>query len=249
MVRINKYLAKCNVGSRRKVEEFILAGRVQVNGKKVTDLAYQIDQETDKVKFDNKLLELPQETIYIMLNKPVNYLVTAKDDFDRKTVFDILPDFKTHLFSIGRLDYMSDGLLLLTNDGDFADKIIHPRNKLPKVYKVTIKGKLDKSALEKLRSGVVIDGKKTNPAIVHVNSSAENKSVLKMTIFEGRKRQIRYMIKAVGSEVLQLRRLQIGDVKLGNLPVGMWRILKPKEVESLLRYSSSNRKIKSKDNK
>ncbi|HHE65767.1 MAG TPA: rRNA pseudouridine synthase, partial [Bacteroidetes bacterium] len=132
MVRINKYLAKCNVGSRRKVEEFILAGRVQVNGIKVTDLAYQIDQETDKVKFDNKLLELPQETIYIMLNKPVNYLVTAKDDFDRKTVFDILPDFKTHLFSIGRLDYMSDGLLLLTNDGDFADKIIHPRNKLPK---------------------------------------------------------------------------------------------------------------------
>ena len=249
MVRINKYLAKCNLGSRRKVEEFILAGRVHVNGKKVTELAFQIDQETDKVKFDNKLLELPQETIYIMLNKPVNYLVTAKDDFDRKTVFDILPDFKTHLFSIGRLDYMSDGLLLLTNDGDFADKIIHPRNKLPKVYKVTIKGKLDKSALDKLRSGVVIDGKKTNSAIVHVNSNAENKSILKMTIFEGRKRQIRYMIKAVGSEVMQLRRLQIGDVKLGNLPIGMWRVLKPKEVESLLRYSSKNRTNDNKDNK
>ena len=241
MVRINKFLASCNLGSRRKVEEFILAGRVKVNGKIVTDLSFQVDQNIDNVEFDNKLLKLSKETIYLMLNKPVKYLVTAKDDFNRRTVFDILPDFKTHLFTVGRLDYMSDGLLLLTNDGDFADKIIHPRNKLPKVYKVTIKGKLDRSALDKLRSGVTIDGKKTKPAIVFVNSSNENKSVLKMTIFEGRKRQIRYMIKTVGSEVQELRRLQIGDVKLGSLPIGMWRILKPKEVESLLKYASSNK--------
>jgi len=242
-VRINKYLAKCNVGSRRKVEEFIVAGRVKVNDEVVQDLAYQIDVQNDKVFFDDKPLNYNPDKIYIMLNKPKNYLVSSKDEFGRKTVFDLIPDFGAHMFAIGRLDYMSEGLLLLTSDGDFANKIIHPRYKLAKVYKVKIKGILPEEKLQRLRDGVMISRKITQPALVKVKSKSADSSVLRITIFEGRKRQIRYMIQKVNSEVLELKRLQIGDLTLDNLPVGMWRVLKPKEVLSLQMLSDK------KDNK
>jgi 23S rRNA pseudouridine2605 synthase len=238
-VRINKYLAKCNVGSRRKVEEYITSGRVKINGNIVKDLSYQVDEIKDNVEFDNKTLNFISDKIYIMLNKPKNYLVSSKDDFDRKTVFDLIPDFGAHLFAIGRLDYMSEGLLLLTSDGDFANQIIHPRYKLPKVYKVKVKGILDEKQLGKLRNGVMIAGKKTQPAIVKVKTINEKNMIIRMTIFEGRKRQIRYMLRNVGSEVLELKRLQIGNLSLGNLPVGMWRVLKPNEVIDLQNLSKT----------
>jgi 23S rRNA pseudouridine2605 synthase len=238
-VRINKYLAKCNVGSRRKVEEYITSGRVKINGNIVKDLSYQVDEIKDNVEFDNKALNFFSDKIYIMLNKPKNYLVSSKDDFDRKTVFDLIPDFGAHLFAIGRLDYMSEGLLLLTSDGDFANQIIHPRYKLPKVYKVKVKGILDEKQLGKLRNGVMIAGKKTQPAIVKVKTINEKNMIIRMTIFEGRKRQIRYMLRNVGSEVLELKRLQIGNLSLGNLPVGMWRVLKPNEVIDLQNLSKT----------
>ncbi|MCK4695550.1 MAG: rRNA pseudouridine synthase, partial [Candidatus Cloacimonetes bacterium] len=160
-------------------------------------------------------------------------LVSSKDDFGRKTVFDLLPDLKTHLFAVGRLDYMSEGLLLLTNDGDYANRIIHPRNKLPKLYRVVAKGILNFEQVRKLRDGVMIEGKKTKPAVVFVKKNYNDKTNLKITIFEGRKRQIRKMLKSVGSEVLELKRLQIGNLKLGKLPVGMWRWLLPNEVVKL----------------
>lgn len=238
-MRINKYLAKCNVGSRRKVEEYITSGRVKINGNIVKDLSYQVDEIKDNVEFDNKALNFFSDKIYIMLNKPKNYLVSSKDDFDRKTVFDLIPDFGAHLFAIGRLDYMSEGLLLLTSDGDFANQIIHPRYKLPKVYKVKVKGILDEKQLGKLRNGVMIAGKKTQPAIVKVKTINEKNMIIRMTIFEGRKRQIRYMLRNVGSEVLELKRLQIGNLSLGNLPVGMWRVLKPNEVIDLQNLSKT----------
>ena len=238
-MRINKYLAKCNVGSRRKVEEYITSGRVKINGNIVKDLSYQVDEIKDNVEFDNKALNFISDKIYIMLNKPKNYLVSSKDDFDRKTVFDLIPDFGAHLFAIGRLDYMSEGLLLLTSDGDFANQIIHPRYKLPKVYKVKVKGILDEKQLGKLRNGVMIAGKKTQPAIVKVKTINEKNMIIRMTIFEGRKRQIRYMLRNVGSEVLELKRLQIGNLSLGNLPVGMWRVLKPNEVIDLQNLSKT----------
>ena len=238
-MRINKYLAKCNVGSRRKVEEYITSGRVKINGNIVKDLSYQVDEIKDNVEFDNKALNFFSDKIYIMLNKPKNYLVSSKDDFDRKTVFDLIPDFGAHLFAIGRLDYMSEGLLLLTSDGDFANQIIHPRYKLPKVYKVKVKGILDEKQLGKLRNGVMIAGKKTRPAIVKVKTINEKNMIIRMTIFEGRKRQIRYMLRNVGSEVLELKRLQIGNLSLGNLPVGMWRVLKPNEVIDLQNLSKT----------
>lgn len=244
MVRINKYLAQCNLGSRRSVEKLILDGKILVNNKVETNLSLQIDPKVDIIKYEGKQIILNPENIYLMLNKPKKYLVSTKDEFDRKLIYDLLPDFKTNLFYIGRLDYMSEGLLLLTNDGDFAEKIIHPRYKLQKVYKVKIKGKITDESIDKLRKGIVINGKKTKPAIVFVNNFKNNTTTLKITIFEGRKRQIRYMLKSVGSEVLELKRLQIGNVKLNKLPVGMWRMLKPSEVISLLSTSKTNTKRK-----
>ncbi len=244
MVRINKYLAQCNLGSRRSVEKLILDGKILVNSKVETNLSLQVDPNIDIIKYEGKKVIPKSEKIYLMLNKPKKYLVSKKDDFDRKLIYDLLPDFGTNLFYIGRLDYMSEGLLLLTNDGDFAEKIIHPRYKLQKVYKVKIKGKITDENIDKLRKGIVVNGKKTKPAIVFVNNVKNNTTTLKITIFEGRKRQIRYMLKSVGSEVLELKRLQIGNVKLNKLPVGMWRMLKPSEVISLLVISKTNTKRK-----
>jgi len=244
MVRINKYLAQCNLGSRRSVEKLVLDGKISINGKVETDLSLQINPNVDIIKHEGKLIIPKSENIYLMLNKPKKYLVSKKDDFDRRLIYDLLPDFGTNLFYIGRLDYMSEGLLLLTNDGDFAEKIIHPKYKLQKLYKVKIKGNITADSIDKLRKGIILNGKKTKPAIVYVNNVKNNITTLKITIFEGRKRQIRYMLKSVGSDVLELKRLQIGNVKLNKLPLGMWRMLKPSEVTSLLYTSKTNTKRK-----
>jgi len=244
MVRINKYLAQCNLGSRRSVEKLILDGEIMVNDKVNVNLSLQIDPNVDVIKHKGREMAPPKEHIYLMMNKPIKYLVSKKDDFDRKLIYDLLPDFGINLFYIGRLDYMSEGLLLLTNDGDFAEKVIHPRYKLEKVYKVKIKGIISDENIDKLRKGIVLNGKKTKPAIVFVNNVKNNTTTLKMTIFEGRKRQIRYMLKSVGSEVLELKRLQIGNVKLNKLPLGMWRMLKPSEITSLQNTSRTNTKRK-----
>jgi 23S rRNA pseudouridine2605 synthase len=246
-MRINQFLAKCNLGSRRAVEELILEKKIKVNGKIITDLSVQINPNEDTVTYGRKTVELPQDRLYIMLNKPKNYLVSAKDDFGRKTVFDLLPDFNMHLFPVGRLDYHSEGLLLLTSDGYFAEHIIHPRYHLPKVYKVTVKGNISQEQIEKLRSGIEIEGVKTKPALVYVKLRKGEKSVLRMTIFEGKKRQIRVMLNIVGSEVLELKRLQIGDLKLGKLSVGMWRLLKPSEVQSLKAFYQRKYKPKNEE--
>jgi len=244
MVRINKYLAQCNLGSRRSVEKLILDSKIMVNGNIENNLSLQIDPAVDIIEFEGKKITPKIEKIYLMLNKPKKYLVSKKDDFDRRLVYDLLPDFGVNLFYIGRLDYMSEGLLLLTNDGDFAEKVIHPRYKLQKLYKVKIKGSITDENIGKLRSGIILNGKITKPAIVFVNSAKNNTTTLKITIFEGRKRQIRYMLKSVGSEVLDLKRLQIGNIKLDKLPIGMWRMLKPSEVTSLMTSSKSNTKRK-----
>ncbi len=235
-MRINKFLAKCNLGSRRSVEDLVKNNEISVNGELCTDLTTQIDPEKDDVRFNGKKVSPKNENIYLMLNKPKKYLVSRKDAYDRKTVYDLLPDLDVHLFAIGRLDYLSEGLLLLTSDGDFANQIIHPRYKLPKVYKVQVKGNIRDEQLQKLRDGIVIAGKKTQPAIVYIKNRAAGKTQLKITLFEGRKRQIRRMIGKIDAEVLELKRLQIGDVKLGKLPTGMWRLLKPNEVLSLRNY-------------
>jgi pseudouridine synthase len=229
------------MGSRRKVEEFVLDGQVYVNGKICRDLSQMIDPDRDEVTCKGKKLVVTHEKIYLMLNKPKHYLVSTRDDFGRKIVYDLLPDFGVQLFAIGRLDLNSEGLLLFTNDGDFANKIIHPRYKLPKLYKVTVKGRISEEQVEKLRQGVQIESGITQPAQVFVKLRDENKSILKITIFEGQKRQIRYMLKSVGSNVMELKRLQIGNLKLEKLPAGMWRLLKPNEVRELLNFTRNKK--------
>ncbi|MBN1327320.1 MAG: rRNA pseudouridine synthase [Candidatus Cloacimonetes bacterium] len=234
MVRINRFLAMCNLGSRRNVEQLIKSNRIMINNSPCNDLSRNIDPDTDKVYLDGKLLKSDTDLFYIMLNKPRNYLVTKKDDFGRKTVFKLLPEFPVNLFPVGRLDYLSEGLLLITNDGFLCNLILHPRFKLAKVYRVTIKGKLSDDNIRELRQGVLLDGRKTLPAIVHLKKSLDDIQVFRITIFEGRNRQIRRMFESFKVEVTNLKRLQIGDLKLANLPVGSWRFLSPLEVRKII---------------
>lgn len=234
MVRINKYLAACNLGSRRQVENLIRNGKVKVNGNICRDLACQINPNQDIVQYLGKKLSLPSDKIYIMMNKPRNYLVSTIDSRNRKTVFLLLPDLGLHLFPVGRLDYQSEGLLLLTNDGDFANRIIHPRHEIPKVYKVITSRSLSREELQSLRKGIILAGTRTLPAIVYQKRTKTGGTYLRMTIFEGKKRQIRRMLQTLGIDVLILKRLQLGNLKLGNLPIGMWRFMTQSEIKTLL---------------
>jgi len=260
MVRINKYLASCEIGSRRGVEELIKNGKVSVNNNIICDLSTNIDLEKDIVKVDGKVVKQNTQKTFIILNKPKGYMVTRKDEFNRKTIYSLLPDFAFNLHPIGRLDYDSEGLLILTNDGDLTNKLIHPTAKIEKTYKVIVSGKITMEDIERLRGGVEIDLSpridnkvakptikrniptpqtpklyKTNTAKVFLNSASDEKSEVKITITEGKNRQIRKMVEALGHEIISLKRLQIGDIKLEKLPVGMWRFLKDNEILHLLK--------------
>ncbi|HPT70950.1 MAG TPA: pseudouridine synthase [Candidatus Cloacimonadota bacterium] len=248
-MRINQFLAKSNLGSRRHVEELILQGKITVNGKVCKELATVIAPEKDVVQFNGKTVEISQELIYIMLNKPFDYVVTKSDEFGRKTVYALLPDFARNLNPVGRLDMDSEGLLILTNDGFMANQMMHPKFKLEKTYKVEVQGIVNRESLERLRSGVEIEGTKTQSARVFVKSRSGDKSVLRITIREGKKRQIRRMIETIGCKVLALKRLQIGDITLEKLPVGMWRYLTTYEILSLKRSLSSKSIENKKNNK
>ncbi len=231
--RLNKFLAEAGLGSRRKVEELILSGRVVINGDKITELSTQINPKKDKVEVDGKPIEVDVKKIYLLLNKPRNYVVTKQDEFDRKTVFKLLPDFARTCVSAGRLDMDSEGLLLITNDGDVVQALTHPTKKVEKVYRVEVDLPVTKYQLEDLRSGVVIDGYKTKPAGVFVKTNKPGNIDLKIIISEGKKRQIRLMLEAVGRKVLNLKRIQIGAMELGKLPTGMWRPCTVNEVRYL----------------
>jgi pseudouridine synthase len=236
MMRINRFLAQAGMGARRACEELIINAKVKVNDILVTDLATRVDPEHDKVTVNGKRVRLPTEKIYIMLNKPQGYIVTATDPYNRKTVFELLPDLPARVFPVGRLDMQSTGLLLLTNDGDFANAILHPKNKIPKTYIVKIKGRLNFAHLKKLQEGITLDEGVVVAAKIFVKSFNKKQGVtkLRITIHEGKKRQIRRMIEAVGSSVISLKRVQIGNLRLGSLPEGTWRFLKDKEVAELI---------------
>lgn len=245
MVRINRYLAQANLGSRRQVEDYVLQGKVTVNGLVCKELGTQINEGTDIVLCNGKPVKVDNELQYIMLNKPLDYVVTRSDEYGRKTVYDLLPDFARSLNPVGRLDKDSEGLLILTNDGSLANQITHPRYKLEKVYKVEVQGRLSKEDIDRLRNGIEIEGIKTQSARVFMKSHVGDRFVLRITLREGKKRQIRRMIEAVDCKVLHLKRLQIGDICLEKLPVGMWRYLKPTEIISLKRSISSLSLMKS----
>ncbi|MBN2017242.1 MAG: rRNA pseudouridine synthase [Candidatus Cloacimonetes bacterium] len=239
-MRINKFLAQAGLGSRRSCEQLVLDGKIKINGAIFKDLATDIDVENDVVSYKNNVLHIHKNKFYIMLNKPAGYLVTADDPYERETVFDLLPKFKEHIFPIGRLDKNSEGLLLLSNDGDFAQKITHPSKKLSKTYLVKVQGKIPFFKIKLLRNGIELDDGKTLPAKIFLKSynKSHDTTKLRMVIYEGKNQQIRRMIKAIGSSVIELKRVQVGDITLGKLPKGEWRYLKEKEVQSIYHPSS-----------
>ena len=227
-MRINKYLASCGLGSRRKVEELILKGFVSLNGQIVKDLAIDIG-ETDKVCYKNNPVTLIEEKVYIMLNKPKCYITSLKDEKDRKIVTGLLKGCKHKVFPVGRLDYNTQGLLLLTNDGDWANEIIHPSKHIAKTYEVKVKYLLTNKQLNSIRNGIVIDDKRTLPAKIELITKEEMYYVYHITIFEGRNREIRKMFESLNLKIYALKRLSIGSLELGGLEEGKYKYLSEKE--------------------
>ncbi len=233
-MRINKYLALCGVDSRRKVEKLILDGKVTVNGKVVTDLATNIDEKVDEVVYDGKILKIQDTKFkYIMLNKPKGYVTTVSDELNRKTVMDLVADIDERIFPVGRLDYNTEGLLLLTNDGALAERLTKPNFGITKTYICVIEGKIKESELAMLRAGAIIDGEKLNKCKVKVTAVEDNKTRLEIVIDQGKNRQIRKMMEYVHKEVLFLKRIKIGELKLGGLTRGKYRELKDYEINYL----------------
>ncbi|MCI8641781.1 MAG: rRNA pseudouridine synthase [Clostridia bacterium] len=236
MERLQKYLANSGVASRRKCEELILQGKVTVNGEVVQELGRKISPDVDEVKFLGKLVQNNENMIYILLNKPIGYVTTAKDQFKRETVLDLIK-VNERIVPVGRLDMYTSGALILTNDGDFIYKVTHPKHEITKTYTVTLKGKIENEAVEKLRQGIEIEDYITRPAKVKILKidKEKNLSRLEITIHEGKNRQIRKMCEAVGSRVLALHRSKIGQIGVKDLKVGNWRYLKDYEVKDLLK--------------
>ena len=232
-IRLQKFLADAGVASRRKAEEMILAGKVVVNGKRITDLGTKVDSEVDTVTCEGKPVKRNTNYIYIIMNKPAKYVTTVKDQFDRPSVISLLKKIKQRVYPVGRLDYDTTGLLILTNDGDLTHKLTHPSKEIPKTYIAKVKDVPTEEKLEQLRKGVTIDGKKMQPAKVSVHKIYDKNCELMITIHEGRNRQVRKMCEKIGHDVLKLERLSIGKLKLDDLKVGEYRMLTTKEVEYL----------------
>ena len=234
-MRINKYLASCNVASRRKCEEIISSGKVTLNGKVVKELATMVDVKKDKVIVFGKPVELDNSKVYYMLNKPAGVISASKSKYGEETVVDIIGKKEHRLFPVGRLDKDTTGLIILTNDGDFAYKLTHPKYEKEKTYEALVKGHIDSKGLERLKKGVVIDGKKTSKAKVRLIKMAGNNSLIEITIIEGRKRQVKKMCERVGHKVLKLKRTMENGLGLGDLQEGEYRKLTKNEVNRLLR--------------
>jgi len=232
--RLQKYMAERGIASRRRCEEYIKQGLVAVNGQVVTELGTKVDPDKDKVTFRGAEIKNQQPSVTVMLNKPEGYVTTAHDQFNRPHVTQLVDIPDVRLYPVGRLDYQTSGLLLLTNDGELTYHLTHPQHRVKKVYQALIKGEITDEEIRKLEKGVTLDdGYKTAPAEVRLLSMRGSNSRLEITIYEGKNHQIRRMTKAVGHPVLKLIRVQEGDLKLGTLKQGSYRILSEKEVEAL----------------
>ncbi len=232
-IRLQKYLADCGVASRRKSEEIILMGRVEVDGEVVDTLGTKIDPDKNKVTVNGKVVKANQKYRYILLHKPEGFITTAKDQFDRPSVIDIIEDCEERIYPVGRLDYDTSGLLLLTNDGDLTFKLTHPKHDVEKTYIARVAGVPDSDAIDSLRSGVYIDGYKTARARVDIVKTDELTASVKISIKEGKNRQVRKMFSAVGHEVIALKRVATGNLFLGELKRGEYRDLTEEEVRYL----------------
>ena len=231
-MRLQKYLAGCGAASRRKCEEFITAGRVTVNGSVVTELGTQVE-EGDVVTLDGKRMTPEEKKYYIFYHKPMGEVCTASDPQGRATVLDRFRDFPVRLFPVGRLDFDSEGLLLLTNDGEMMQRMLHPSREVNKTYLARVDGDVSLEAIRRLRAGVMLDERMTSPAEVRVIRRTGVETVVLVTIHEGRNRQVRRMFETVGHTVLLLRRVKFGPLEMGELKRGEWRELTEKEIEML----------------
>ena len=232
-IRLQKYLADAGIMSRRAAEEEIKNGNVSVNGH-VAELGSKIDPRNDVVAYRGKRIRYEKkEYTYIMMNKPRGYLCSTTDDRGRKCVTDLLEGVDARVYPVGRLDLVSEGILLLTDDGELKNRLTHPKHSIGKVYRVKVAGKVSDEQMEILTSELIIDGYKIQPVVVNVSSEDESGTVLKMTLFEGRNRQIRKMCEAADLTVKRLSRISIGNLKLDGLPVGKWRYLEQSEVDYL----------------
>ncbi len=242
-VRIQKYLAEAGVASRRKAEELIQQGKIKVNGKVTTELGTKINPEKDKIEYEGNLVRTQSDKIYILLNKPIGYVTTAKDQFNRDSVLDLVK-VKQRVVPVGRLDMYTSGALLLTNDGDFVYQVTHPKHEIEKTYTVTIRGMVQEEAVEQLRKGINIGDYTTKPAKVKIlkTDKEKNESRLEITIHEGKNRQVRKMCEAIGHKVLALHRSKIAGIGVKDLPLGKWRYLNGKEKNKILSGSIENKK-------
>ncbi len=221
------------MASRRAAEDLIVGGRVDVNGQTVRTLGFKVEPGVDRVSVDGVLIKARRK-LYVAVHKPKGYLCTSKDPFARRILSDLLPPEWRHLASVGRLDHDSDGLIFMTNDGDFALRLSHPRYGVRKIYRVTIEGAVEPSVAARFTAGVTDEGERLKAESCKVISSNQTRSVLEVTLQEGRNRELRRICAALGLGVLRLQRLQIGRIKLGELPAGKWRTLTDAEIKSLL---------------
>lgn len=231
-VRLHKYLAACGVASRRDSERLIREGRIMVNGRVVSRPGASVVPERDAVRVDGQRVHREARRVYYLLHKPPGYITTASDPEGRPTVLDLLPRIRERVFPVGRLDWSSEGLLILTNDGDLAHHLTHPSGHVPKIYRVKVKGIVGEPVLQRIRRGMVLDGRRTSPARVRRLSSRTN-SWLEITLHEGRRNQIRRMFRKMGHPVQKLKRVAIGKIADGDLPPGRVRELTEDEVRQL----------------
>ena len=225
MMRLQKYLALSGVASRRASEKLIAEGHVVVNGQVVTEMGVQVDETRDRVTVDGALIHLEEEKHYLAYHKPMGEVTTVTDPEGRATVMDKFRDYPVRLYPVGRLDYDSEGLLLLTNDGELMNNLLHPSREVNKTYLAKVSNHVDDDALRRLRAGVTLDGRLTSPANVRLVRHEAFDSIVMVTIHEGRYRQVRRMFAAIGHQVVQLRRVGFASVQLGDLPRGQWRRL------------------------
>ena len=231
-MRLNKYIAQAGIASRRKADELTLTGQVKVNGVPMKELGYDV-VPGDVVEVKGRVIRQESKLVYIMLNKPKGFVTTAEDDKGRPTVMALIQDIDERLFSVGRLDYNTSGLLLMTNDGDLAYKLTHPKHRIYKTYRARVSGALSAEKISRLRKGVDIGGFVTSPAIVNMIKQGERSAMVEIKIYEGKNRQVRKMFSAVGNKVVDLERTAIGDLYLGHLKEGHYRKLTKQEIQYL----------------
>lgn len=244
MMRLQKFLANAGIASRRGAEKIISEGRVSVNDEIVREMGVQIDEDFDTVAVDGEVIKNIEKKYYIMLNKPVGFVTTVSDDLGRETVMDLVSDISARIYPVGRLDYDTEGLLLLTNDGDLTYRITHPKHDIAKTYVAEVTGNISMDTILQLRRGVILDGQKTSPAEVEVVGATQYGTKVEITIHEGRNRQVRRMFESLGCIVKKLKRTKEAGLTLRHLPLGKWRKLSESEVNMLKKIEAAGSKSK-----